>query len=609
MAGKKVDDLSWMDEYQPGAKPATKAGKADDFAWMDEYQPKAAPAPVAVEQQSINKKTPAQIQYEIDRGMSPLPSFTDKLSAAFDPGEAWKDANAGAGRGLDQASFGAIPYAVEKLGGPSRQEQRAFNESRPGTELGGNLSGMGLMGASNIGAPFAVAGRNIVAPAVGVAERVAPGVTKAIGTALPSARPITEAAIGSGVFGATDAAVRGGDWEEVGKAAGVSALVGGGMSALPVAAQKVEDLAHTMTLNRAVKPVIDVAKGKVDKALSQFGGGSGKAEEGARNLKKFIDKEELQPVLRQRGDNMQEQFEARKQAVWDNELAPIYQKAIEVEPKASVPLNTITDKLNALVTKDQRGTSRAELVKKYVSSIEATAEAEGFGNNYPVRNLLNKARDYQGKGHSGVVNYDSPAESKELEREVGRVLRQISNERIGNIYAKNPQAAAEVLSRDPASMKRPRTIADGQENEDVIALGAKFRAGNERYSNYMKIDPLIEQAAKRTVENREGLIDNMKRGGTTAAGALVGNAIGGPVGAAIGGVTAYTGIKAAPLVERGIEAVAGKFAGQAFNPLDIVNAAKGRNFTKAEIVKLLTTSVGVQALKEYYSNRKGNKDE
>jgi len=555
------------------------------------------------------KKTPAQIQYEIDKGMTPEPGFLDKVGAALSPSEAWKDANAGAGRALDQATFGAYPYAVEKLGGPTREQQRAAIESRPGTELGGNLAGAGLMGASNVGAPFAAAGRNMVAPVVGAAERVAPGLTKAIGSAMPSARPITEAAVGSGVFGATDAAVRGGDWEDVGKSAGMSALVGGAASALPVAASKIEDAAHTLTLNRSVKPVIEVAKGKVDKALSQFGGGGGKAEEGARNLKEFVDKENLQPVLRQRGDNMQEQFEARKQAVWDNDLAPVYQKAIELEPKASVPLKTIKEKLSALVSDEQRGTSRSELVKKYISTLETTADAEGFGSNYPVRNLLNKARDYQGKGHSGVVNYDSPTESKELEREVGRVLRQISNNRIGQIYAKNPKAAAEVLGREPASIKRPRTIADGQENEDVIALGNQFRAGNERYSNYMKLDPLVEQAAKRTVENREGLIDNMKRGGTTAAGALIGNAIGGPVGAAVGGVTAYTGIKAAPLIERGIEAGARKFAGDAFNPLDVINAAKGRNLTKPEIAKLLSTSVGIQALKEYFSKRKGGANE
>lgn len=604
------DPDEFLQNYGKAPAPKKKAA-FDPDAFLASYgneekaAPSPAPSPVASEP-SRPKKTQAQIDFEIQRGMLPEPTALDAAKAALDPREMYLDAEAGASRAFDAASFGVVPYLDEKLAGIPREQQRAFVESRQGTEFGGNIAGMGLAGATNVAAPFATAGKNLVSSGVEAVKKVSPKVAEAVGRWMPTVvKPITEAAVGSGIAGATDATIRGGSPEEIAKAAGVSALVGGGMSALPVAAQGVESLAHKAVLNRAVKPITDVAKGKVDKALSQFGGGKS-IEEGEANLKAFVDKENLQPILRNRGAKMEEQFDARKWQVWDEELSPIYKKAYEVEPNASVPTKAIKDKLKSLVSDDQRGTSRSDLVNKYIEQIDNIATKEEFGNNFPVRNLLNKARDLQGKGHSGVVNYDSPTENKELEREVGRALRELANERIGKIFAKNPKAAAELLGREPATTKKPRSITEGLENEDVKAIGEQFRQGNKRFSDYSKLDPLVDQAAKNQARDRQpfDVRDRLKQGGATSIGALVGGGIGGLPGAAVGGATGLAISKAAPLAERASEFVASKLAGGPANPLDLVSQIGKRPLTKTEIASIMATPVGMEAIRGYINSKR-----
>jgi hypothetical protein len=597
--------------FDPDAYLAAKRGgkaETEDFdpdAYLAGKKTTTAPEPVQSEP-ARSKKTPAQIQYEIDRGMSPLPTFGDKLGAALDPKEMYNDLTAAGMRAEDQMSFGAIPYLDEKLAGYSREEGEAFKASRPGTEFGGNLMGMGVMGATGAGQPFATAGKNLVTTGVNAAQKLAPKLapklTKAVGEALPSARPIAESAVSGGLFSGTDAAVRGGDAGEVAKAAGVGALVGGAASALPVVAGGVGNLAHRAVLNRAVKPITDVAKGKVDKALSQFGGNKG-IEAGEVALRDFVDKQNLQPVLRARGHQMEEQFQGKKAQVWTDKLEPIYQKAYAAEPKASVPVKEITDKLRGMVAADERGTSRGDLIKQYIGNIESIAEAEGFGSNFPVRNLINKARDLQGRGHSGVVNYDSPTENKEIEREVGRMLRTIGNERVSKIFMKNPKVAAEALGRSTEGAKRPKVLADGMDNPDVQAVGEQFREGNKLYSDYSKLDPLVDQAAKNQARDRQpfAVRDMMARGGGATSAAGLGYLIGGAPGAAIGGGGALLMGKAAPYLERGAESAARALSGEAFNPL--ASLPKNTPLTKAQIAGMMATPVGIEALKEYFRGK------
>jgi hypothetical protein len=205
-----------------------------------------------------------------------------------------------------------------------------------------------------------------------------------------------------------------------------------------------------------------------------------------------------------------------------------------------------------------------------------------------LKSLLEIARNFQSKGHAGVVNYDAPTPAKMEAREIGRTLRTIANERVAQIYRRNPEAAFKLFTSETAPRKPGVTFLDQSSTPGMVRadqypddwarrysnlqefaadVPKKLAEGNRRYSDYAKLEPLVEQAAKlKAGEKRFGLMDLISHSITGSAAAGAGYVLGGAEGAAVGVGSLEAARALYPHVVKGTSAVSGALAGPAASP-------------------------------------------
>ena len=551
------------------------------------------------------------LRKQLASSMLPEPGVLDSLRYAFDPNEVAKDETAAIRKIGDRLSFGLEPKVAEALGKTKLGAKLGFPP--PGTYAQTEKERPLASGIAEV--PAAALGM-ISGPAelAGMAGRGAAEVTGMAASRAPQAiKTGAEAAIGSGLYGAADTALRGGSPAEVGEAGLVSAGTGALASLAPPALGAVEDFAHQRVLSSAMKPLTETAKKMQGKALTQFGHGEGK-EMGMQEMRDFVDRENLQPVLRSRKD-MEQKFSERRQGVWNSAIEPIYDKAFEVAPKATVPMKEIEAAVKSVVPSEKLGTGYSKKVNAILDHIKASSEeipGKNSSLNFPLKNFYEVAKEVQASGYSGVVNYDTPTQAKEVARDVGGALRKLFNERIARIYAANPKAAQELLGQSGrGTLTKPTSIPETLLTDpDVQEVGANLRAGNKRYSDYAKLTPVINDAAERAAEQR-GWLPNMLRSGLgMGAGSVLGGAAGhligghGYEGAAAGMMAVEGARRAAPYAWRGLESAAGVGAGPAVNTL--APPRLDQPLSRADLARMLGSPVGVAALRNWLQSRKAD---
>jgi hypothetical protein len=578
-----MDDLDARIARYGGAASAPSSDDLSDVdALLARYQQEAASPEPSV---TVPPKDPEGLQKKIDAGMLPLPGGLETAK------QAWGEAQRTAVNSLaDQTLFGlpgramravgAAPAPAQPIPKMGKGDARRWDDFLP-TEA--TLTGVpaAAIDTASIGGIIGRAGQTIGSVPAELARKL--GASEAQTAVRPSIQAAADAAGGGATFGAIDAVARGNDPIE---GAAVGSIGGALMSQLPAVASSVEGALSRQVLRNDLRSVKQMAKkGTLDKALAQFGNGD--QEAGAREMLAFADREHLGPVFRAKGDSANKAMEARKQSVWKEDLEPIYRWAKAADPKAAVPMEQIAGRLRAQVR--ERGGNEAELIEKAIAKLtERNAGLRGRGGvpeeDMPLDVLLTNARDFQGAGHAGVVNYMDPPESKIAAREIGRTLRALANERVARIYEQNPKAAVALATGKPATSPTvtfrdepagkvragagekvraadyPNVWARRyQEARDLAAdVPARLAAGNKRYSDYAKLQPIVEQAgALKAGEKMHGLIDLIKRGRANMAGAAIGYALGGgPAGAVVGAGVTEAGRRIYPPALRGARAVA-----------------------------------------------------
>jgi hypothetical protein len=592
-------------KYQP--KPAAKV----------EAAPVAPPSPAATVQ-PFQPDRKEKLRQDIERGMLPVPGVAASLGAALDPSEVAGDLRAVGAKVADRATMGLYPKLDEAIGSTKAGEALGFSPpgsyaaieaARPVASQVAEVPAAAMSMLTGLPGKIGQAGSEAVRR-TGLLASKAPQVLKTA----------AEAGAGGSLYGATDAALRGGTPAEIGEGALAGGLVSAGMGTAPAALGAVENFAHGRSLKSAVRPLTETAKKLQGKALTQFGKGEGK-EMGAQEMRAFIDREGLQPVLRS-GADMERNFSAKQNEVWQSEIEPIYSKAFEINPKASVPMREVAGAIMDAIPPDKRGTSYSRKMQAIVSHIKEGADdipGVKASLNYPLKNFYENVKEIQKSGYSGVVNYDDPAQAKEVARDAGNALRKLFNDRIGRIYAANPKAAQEAMGQTGSGYFNegktvPQNIPDATLNDpDVRAVGERLQAGNKRYSDYAKLAPVVNDAAERAAEQRGWLARSLKAGAGATAGSLMGGAAGhltgfGTLEGAAGGmVAAEAARRGMPYAWRGLEATAGAGAGPAVNPaaplpLDVP-------ITRADAARLLGSPAGTAALMDYYRRRVDAKKE
>jgi hypothetical protein len=532
---------------------------------------------------AIPPKDPAALQRKIDAGMSPLPGGIRTLADAF------RESNQAVGQRLaDGTLLGAPGQALRAAGmfgapvqpipEPGRGAARKPEDYLPTEETLTSVPAAAVDMAT-MGGAFGRAGQTIARAPGAIARGL--GASEAQAAVRPGLQVAAESAGAGGLYSGADTAMRGGTPSEVLASVPLGVAGGVGMSQLPAAAGAIERSLGRRVAANDLRPVKQMAKkGTLDKELIQFGNGN--PEEGAKEMIAFVQRENLGPVLRQKGQKAVQEFEARKNEVWERDLKPIYEYAKKAEPDAAVSFDEIAATLRAGIAK--RGGNEHRLVEKAIDEIKARTELVGKNGVVPLDSLLTNARDFQSAGHAGVVNYDAPPESKVVMRQVGGALRRMANERVARIYERHPEAAQELFTgqaRSPMgvtfrdqpstpSMVRageyPNAWARRYENAQEYAADVPrlLAEGNKRFSDYAKLEPLVRQASTlKAGEKKWGLINLLGHGMTGTAGGLMGYWAGGLPGAVAGTAAIEGAMAGAPRVLRGGRGLASQLAGPA----------------------------------------------
>lgn len=553
MASKYDEALAILDELD--AADAAKAAAEQ----QPEIASRSTTAPLSPERM-------AKVQAKIDAGMLPIPG---RAKTAW---EAILDANAVAGDQFGKKVLFGIPGRVSDAVGDAmgvaprqvdpipeaRRGGRRWEDYIPDNfalDFGTGLAGAGVdMATLRVPSGMAVnmakqAGANlveqeiakeagIVGPSLGrfpaaVARRL--GASEAQTAVRPSVQTAANAVGTGAVFGATDAAIRGGDIGEVATGAIQGAAGNVLMSQLPPMMSKVEDYGNSLITSRAVKPLVGIGQGvKADKALA--GLGKGDVELGERELARVVQDEGLAPIINGRAKNLQRKFDEKLDQVGGEELGPIRTTALKAEPDAGVSTKRIAERLKSIVGKENAGTDVHDDVDKAIQMLTARAEKIGDKSKFPVDNLLENAREFERDG----FGKSQPKFADGLTaRRIGRELRALVDERISKIYMKRPELVRQVIGREEPAPE-PKLLPTGEDNPNYVApvkrrpwersqsddldleiLGDKYADARKRYADLKKIEPLVDQLAKRNAEHRPGLVSTLKHlGGNATLGAL-----------------------------------------------------------------------------------------
>jgi hypothetical protein len=276
----------------------------------------------------------------------------DNLGAALNPREVVRDLDAAAAIGLDRATFGASNALAEGAGMMKPGDLARISQERPGAAMGGEVIGMGM------GLPTASGAGMAAKAATSALGKVAPKVASSIPGV---AARVGEAALSGGLYSGTDAAMRG---EDVLPAAASGAALGGVLSGAPALAGKVKDVAGDLITNKSIQGILNAKKGTVDKALTQFGHENKK--EGLAKLKEFVKKEKLSGDLTSKSP--EDAIDAKKSDAIDG-LKRFEKKALEYEPKASIPKKEINEGLRGLISEDKLGSADDMIVDAAIEEV------------------------------------------------------------------------------------------------------------------------------------------------------------------------------------------------------------------------------------------------
>lgn len=516
---------------------------------------------LARQQEANLAAAPPEVKRKIEAGMLPAPGG---LKTFF--GEAVPEAYSELSSRFSRGAFAGLPNrAIQAAGLPNEPYAQPIPEPgkfrrpediAPSPAALASVASMGVEGAT-IGGPLSRAGQTIAQGPAKLATMF--GAKQAQTAVRPALQKAAEASSTGALYSATDTALRGGTPEEIAASAAEGATVNLALGQVPAVAGSAKKGFDKLTTSLAMKPLKETAKKLQGKALSQFSKGGGKVE-GEREMRDFIEREELQPDLLDR-KNMEARIDSRQQQVWDKELAPIYEHALAAEPNSAVSLSAIESRLKGLVKSTQRGTGHEEIINKYIDLLKNRADRAGFGDRMPLQNLLENAREIQNKGWAGVVNFDSPPESKELARMVGGELRRTVNDEIASIYRRNPQHAYTLAAgqqwtpmgltmRDQPSTPKlanlqdyPNRWAQRYENlQDYVEdVPRRLADGNKRYSDYAKLSPVVRDAAERFAEQKVSL-RKIAAGSTAGLGAMY---LGHQIAGVPGSIAAMLGVPTA----------------------------------------------------------------
>lgn len=566
------------DEAARNATPEAEAEKEPEA-------PPAAPPRVA----AVPPRNTAELKAKIKAGEFELPGG---IKTAWD---ALMESNREVGQQLADRTLLGAPgralRAVGQFGEPVQPIPAPGASKRPEDYLPTEATLSGVPAAAidmaSMGGAAGKAGETLGQLPAAAARRL--GASEAATVVRPGLQTAANVAGSGAVYGGSDAAMRGGDVVDVVEGAGQGALGNLVLSNVPAAAGKVAQAARNAITTRAVKPLVGIGQGvKADKALA--GLGKGDVELGEQEMRRVIEQEGLAPVVNAKASKMGNAFDERLDEVWRKELGPVRAKALETEPEAKIPVKKIEDRLRSLVAKTEAGTDVHDDVEKAIGLLRERAGKIGNKGQFPIENLLKNAQEFErdGFGKSQPKFADGATA-----RAIGKTLRLLTDERIGQIYAKNPKLVREVLGRKEAAPV-PRLLPTGEENPEYIPprsarpwartqedaldlelLGEKYAAARKRYADLKKIEPLIDQLAKRRAERRPGLVPTLVHGITDTTGALAGYGLLGNKGL-VGGLALTRGGRfAAPYAERAIAASAGKIAGPAVDP-NLAGAAAAR---------------------------------
>lgn len=568
---KKLPDLWAEDNARDDAVAAVPTAEA---------APPALPEPTVPSVRTVPPKDREALQRKIQAGMlepkGPLQMAGESINEAAT--ETANRFNRGVLFGLparaQEAAFGPAPQAQPL---PRSGKTRRWEDYLP-TE--GDLAGLPVAATdmATMGPAAGKVGEAIGSAPSALARRL--GASEATTAVRPSIQTAANAAGAGAAYGGTDAAMRGGDLQDIESGALTGAAGNAFMSQIPVAAGKVAGAAQNAITSRAVKPLVGIGQGvKADKALA--GLGKGDIELGEKEMRRVVEDEGLAPIINSKASKMQSAFDAKLGSVWHDDLGPIREKALAAEPEAKVPIRKIEDKLRELVGKENAGTDVHDDVEKAIALLKSRAEMIGTKGQFPVTNMLKNAQEFE---RDGFGKSQPKFADGQTARAIGKTLRTLTDERIGQIYAKNPKLVREVIGKDEPELV-PRVLETGEPNPDYVPstprkpwertpedmtdleiLGDKYSAARKRYADLKKLEPLVDQLAKRRAEHRPGLIGALKHAaGNMTAGAL-GYSVAGQHGVLPAMMAAEGTRLVAPYAERAAASTAGLAAGPAADP-------------------------------------------
>jgi hypothetical protein len=527
----------------------------------------------------------AALQAKIDAGMIPLPGGLDTAKdAALD---AFDEAGNQFGR---KALFG-IPGRVSAavLGQPRRVDPIPDPSTQPGGKKWDDYvpdavalntgTGLGASAADMvaIGGAVGKAGETLGAIPGQVARRL--GASEASTAVRPSLQTAANAGGAGAAFGASDAAIRGGDLVDVGEGAIQGAAGNVLMSQLPAVAQSIENSATNAVMHRATKPFLAIGQGKAANK-AQLALGKGDKARGAQELQRVVQEEGLEPTVRKNPANIANVVQEKQEQVWEQELGPVRVLAMNAEPGARVPQSTAKKTLRALLKDEDAGTGRHEDIEKAISIMDKRAENLGTPGQWPLKNLLKNAQEFERDGYGKTEAKFSDGESA---RAIGKALRNLYDERISKIYMKRPELVMQALGRTPPEAQQ-KILETGELNPDYIPprkpwqpmsedealslgqLGDKYASARKRFADLKAIEPAAEQLASRMSQERPGLINSMQHGGRRLLGGIIGGHAGGAPGAILGAGLAEVAGRVVSPVQRASGAVASRLSGPAVDP-------------------------------------------
>jgi len=528
---------------------------------LERLRAQVAEAEKAQQPRTVPPKDQAALQRKIDAGMSPLPGGLGTLAQAL--GESYsefgRNLNQRALAGLSERAWNAVGLGGYKPAQPMPEPGKVWRHEDywPSQE---SLSTGPVMAvdAAAVGGPMAKAGQTLAQAPATLARMF--GAKQAQTAVRPGLQAAAGAAATGGLYNATDTAIRGGTPGEIFESAAEGASVNTLLGQVPAVAGMTRDAANKLLVNRAAQPLLQIGQGKnANKALLSLG--KGDAVAGRERLGEVLEEQGMVNQMQTRKGRLgaQEAVESRLESVWENELGPIRREALASKPNASTPFKQIEERLNALVEKGQISSDRHDDVLKAIAEMKEKAKLFK-GNAYPVENLYTKAREFE---NDGFGKSEPKFKDGQTARDIGQVLRNLADERIGVIYEKDPKLTAKVLGREAPENVTPlsRTSPD-----DMEVLGDKYADARRRYRELKAIEPAAQQLTMREGQQRPGLISRLTHGGQLLGAAAVGNQLAGLPGtaAAIGGVEAAR--LGYPYTLRATRSIADQLAGPAYNP-------------------------------------------